>query len=95
MTFRANDFYDANLRHVFRCRPLSKKSFVVFMRKNPHLTNVSLRFEIREREFQRQPIGAKWVTQSVAVIKWLNETKFSYSGKVCDTQYSGEVEFKS
>ncbi len=95
MTFRANDFYEANLRYIFRCRPMSKKSFLLFMRKNPHLTNINLRFEIREREFQRQPIRAKWVTHSVAEITWLDDTKFSYTGKVCDTQYSGEAEFKS
>lgn len=94
-TFRADDFRDANLRYVFRCRPLSETSFLAFIRKNSHLVNVNLRFEIREREFRRRPIRTKWVTHSVAEIKWQDETKFSYSGKVCGTQYAGEVDFKS
>jgi len=91
--YTSRNFRNSNLRYVFRCRPISEKSFLIFLRDNPHLANVDLKFMIREREFTRNPIGTKWVPHSVAELKWPQEDKFTYSGEVCGTKYSGEVAY--
>ncbi len=93
-TYASKNFRDENLRYIFRCRKITEEAFLIFLRDNPHLANVDLRFLIRERKFTRSPVAVKWVPHSVAEIKWQQSDKLTYSGSVCGEEYSGEIEYR-
>ncbi len=94
-TYTSKGFRSANYRYSFRCRPISEASLLIFLKDNPHLENVDLRFTIKEREFRRNPIRTKLINHSVTEIRWQQKDRFTYSGKVCGNEYTGIVDYKS
>lgn len=84
------NFSSANWYFVLPCRPMSASRIVGFYQDNPEALGKTTRLLVTIRSFERYPVKSEYVPTVELTITWRDDKTFTWEGKVCNQQSTGQ-----